>query len=153
MKQSILFLTATFFFALSSSAQFDKKNWLVGGNGSFKSLNNNFQSNNADWEYKITDIKLTPNIGYFFIDKFAAGLKFTLDLRNEKGLSVGSAAYGKSLRLDYGPFVRYYFLDKENKSYQQEIIVSPNFGSYDYLYNKVDLIQSKIEVGPFLGLF
>ena len=63
MKQSILFLTATFFFALSSSAQFDKKNWLVGGNGSFKSLNNNFQSNNADWEYKITDIKLDEKGG------------------------------------------------------------------------------------------
>ena len=37
-----------------------------------------------------------------------------------------------------------YFLDKGNNSYQHEIIVSPNFGSYDYLYNKIDLIQSKI---------
>lgn len=37
-----------------------------------------------------------------------------------------------------------YFLDKSSKVYQHEIIVSPNFGSYDYLYNKVDLLQSKI---------
>ena len=147
MKQSILFLTATFFFALSSSAQFDEKHWLVGGNGSFKSLNNNFQSNNADWEYKITDIKLTPNIGYFFIDKFAAGLKFTLDLRNEKGLSVGSAAYGKSLRLDYGPFVRYYFLDKE-KQFNILADASYQFGNVKILDEKGGRSNFSFLAGP-----
>jgi hypothetical protein len=37
-----------------------------------------------------------------------------------------------------------YFLDVATTSYRNQIIVSPNFGSYDYLYNKVDLLQSKI---------
>ena len=37
-----------------------------------------------------------------------------------------------------------YFLDVENKDYNSEIIVSPNFGSTDYLYSKIDLISSKI---------
>jgi len=114
MKKIFLLFISIFLIVVSSIAQLNKKTWLVGGNGSFKSLNNNFQSNNADWEYKITDIKLTPNIGYFFIDKFAAGLKFTLDLRNEKKIP-GGTIYGKSLRLDYGPFVRYYFLEKEKQ--------------------------------------
>jgi hypothetical protein len=36
------------------------------------------------------------------------------------------------------------FLDKTQKNYEHEIIVSPNFGSTDYLYAKVDLINSKI---------
>lgn len=36
------------------------------------------------------------------------------------------------------------FLDSTQKSYKHEIIVSPNFGSVDYLYAKVSLIQSKI---------
>jgi hypothetical protein len=36
-----------------------------------------------------------------------------------------------------------YFIDKNNKSYNHEIIVIPNFGSTDYLYSKVDLLASK----------
>jgi hypothetical protein len=37
-----------------------------------------------------------------------------------------------------------FFLDKNSKSYTNEIIVSPNFGSTDYLYSKIELIKSKI---------
>lgn len=36
------------------------------------------------------------------------------------------------------------FLDKTQKTYNNQIIVTPNFGSVDYLYAKVELIQSKI---------
>lgn len=35
-------------------------------------------------------------------------------------------------------------LDKTQKTFDNQIIVKPNFGSVDYLYAKVDLIQSKI---------
>ena len=37
------------------------------------------------------------------------------------------------------------FLDNTNKSYDSEIIVKPNFGSTDYLYSKIDLLESKIK--------
>lgn len=37
-----------------------------------------------------------------------------------------------------------YYLDKKIKTYDHQIIVTPNFGSTDYLYAKIDLIQSKI---------
>ncbi|OIV42458.1 hypothetical protein [Flavobacterium johnsoniae] len=36
------------------------------------------------------------------------------------------------------------FLDKTQKTYDNQIIVTPNFGSVDYLYAKVDLFQSKL---------
>ena len=36
-----------------------------------------------------------------------------------------------------------YFLDKNNKVYNHEIVVLPNFGSVDYLYAKIKLIDSK----------
>lgn len=36
------------------------------------------------------------------------------------------------------------FLDKKMKSYDNQIIVSPNFGSTDYVYSKIELLQSKI---------
>ena len=45
-----------------------------------------------------------------------------------------------------------YFLDKTTKVYDHQIIVSPNFGSVDYLYNKIDLLQSKINNGDTIFL-
>jgi len=38
-----------------------------------------------------------------------------------------------------------YLIDKNNRIYEHQIIVSPNFGSTDYLYSKVELISSKIK--------
>jgi hypothetical protein len=38
-----------------------------------------------------------------------------------------------------------FYLDKKIKSFENQIIVTPNFGSVDYLYSKVNLLQSKIE--------
>ena len=37
-----------------------------------------------------------------------------------------------------------FYLDKTTKVFDNEIIVSPNFGSIDYLYAKIELISSKI---------
>jgi hypothetical protein len=45
-----------------------------------------------------------------------------------------------------------FYLDKTTKVYDNEVIVSPNFGSIDYLYAKVDLISSKINDGDTLFL-
>ncbi|WP_264520030.1 hypothetical protein [Flavobacterium sp. N1994] len=44
------------------------------------------------------------------------------------------------------------YLDKTTKVYDNEIIVSPNFGSVDYLYAKIDLISSKISDNDTLFL-
>ncbi|RZK10122.1 MAG: hypothetical protein EOO46_11725 [Flavobacterium sp.] len=45
-----------------------------------------------------------------------------------------------------------YFLDNKHKSYDHQIIVMPNFGSADYLYGKIELINSKIKDGDTLFL-
>lgn len=37
------------------------------------------------------------------------------------------------------------YLDKTIKIYENEVYVQPNFGSVDYLYSKIDLIESKIK--------
>ena len=38
-----------------------------------------------------------------------------------------------------------FYLDKTSKVYDHEIIAQPNFGSVDYLYSKIELINSKIK--------
>ena len=45
-----------------------------------------------------------------------------------------------------------YLLDTNQKSYKHELIVIPNFGSSDYLYGKVELINSKIKEGDTVFL-
>ncbi|WP_243699451.1 hypothetical protein [Flavobacterium caseinilyticum] len=44
------------------------------------------------------------------------------------------------------------YLDKTKKTYDHQIIVSPNFGSTDYLYSKIDLISAKIKEGDTVFL-
>ena len=44
------------------------------------------------------------------------------------------------------------FFDETQKTYDHQIIVKPNFGSTDYLYSKIDLINSKIIEGDTLFL-
>ncbi len=43
-------------------------------------------------------------------------------------------------------------LDKSAKMYENRIIVTPNFGSVDYLYSKIDLVNAKILEGDTLFL-
>lgn len=45
-----------------------------------------------------------------------------------------------------------YFLDFNTNKYDQEIIVTPNFGCVDYLYNKVRLVNARIKQNDTLFL-
>lgn len=45
-----------------------------------------------------------------------------------------------------------YFMDKKLKSYDNQIMVMPNFESTDYLYSKVGLLNSKIKEGDTVFL-
>jgi hypothetical protein len=40
-----------------------------------------------------------------------------------------------------------YLLDQNTKKFTSEVIVAPNLGGYDYLYAKIDLINSKLKEG------
>jgi hypothetical protein len=44
------------------------------------------------------------------------------------------------------------YLDTTNETFDSEIIVRPNFGSTDYLYSKIDLLESKIKQNDTLFL-
>ncbi|UMY66379.1 MULTISPECIES: hypothetical protein [unclassified Flavobacterium] len=44
------------------------------------------------------------------------------------------------------------YLDKTGKAYENRLVVMPNFGSVDYLYSKIDLLEAKIKEGDTLFL-
>lgn len=102
------YISTIFIFMLfTGQAQITKHNWMVGGNALFSSQTQKLGSLNA----KGINIKLAPNVGYFFIDKFAGGIK--------GGLSYSQLKYNgvkiNTTRFDVGPFLRYYFLNIDNK--------------------------------------
>lgn len=45
-----------------------------------------------------------------------------------------------------------FYLDKSIKIYDNQMIVMPNFGSTDYMYSKIELINSKIKEGDTVFL-
>ena len=99
---------ATLLFSLSLNAQLSQSTWLAGGSGTFYSQSQNWDP--ADPE-KVKGVywEANPAAGYFFADKWAAGLKAKLRFSkityqfvrvNDKVLGVG-------------PFLRYYFFPKD----------------------------------------
>lgn len=70
-------------------AQTDKGDFLVGGSFGFRTNSNN------------SSFSLTPNVGYFFANHFAAGANVTLDFQKTGNV--------RTTDLGIGPFMRYYF--------------------------------------------
>lgn len=119
--KKVVVLICSLFLEQTIHAQVDKATWLVGGTGSFSNENNEAGGGNL----KITEVHLSPNIGYFFIDKLAAGLKL-----GYTHLKVGDSDPSKFNYYSVGPLVRYYFLPSEK-------IVNPFVeGSYGYEFAK-----------------
>jgi hypothetical protein len=92
--------------SLSLNAQITKNNWLVGGSAAFSYTENDNESNSNNFR-----LSLSPNIGYFFFDKLAFGLRPNYFLNRSRSDSGSS----KSERIMLAPFARYYLLEADRK--------------------------------------
>lgn len=95
-----------------SFGQLTKNNWLVGGAGSLYSYTEDFTSPSSNYKAKYTDINLNASVGYFFIDKFAAGLRPVFYSYKGESNSGGQA---DNIQFAIGPYARYYFLNQEKQ--------------------------------------
>lgn len=122
-----LFLTTFSILTLSlaAKAQLDKGTWLISGTGNFASSNYNFKNTVQNTTQKSTslNIKLSPSVSFFVIDKLAIGLKPSIsfekadggDVYDSNGNIIASGGNSKITRFDIGPFLRYYLLQKEKQ--------------------------------------
>lgn len=102
----------------SANAQLKKNQWMVGGVAEFSYDNSEETPNNVKSETKLTAYEVSPGIGYFFADRFCAGLRVSfvgLTNKNEfEASTIFSTSYSKSEIKNSGigisPFLRYYFL-------------------------------------------
>lgn len=68
-----LFLIIT----ITANSQINKGQFLVGGSISFTATKTASAPSPSDY-YKTTNLFITPNIGYFIVDKLAAGARLDL---------------------------------------------------------------------------
>lgn len=94
-------------------------------------------STNTNHEQEEIDLgQLFGKIGNFFSSITTSIFKGILFVQKNIILLTALVVIGAGLG---------YYLDSETKVYNHEVIVSPNFGCVDYLYNKVNLINSRIQ--------
>lgn len=89
--------------------------------------------NNQDQEIDLS--LLTKKIGSFFESINTSIFKGILFVK--KNIVIFGVLFILGAALGY-------FLDKNTSTYKSEVIVTPNFGSVDYLYSKINLLESKI---------
>ena len=87
--------------------QINKGQFLIGGNISFESVKN--QGSNLA-EYKARNFFTSPGIGYFIIEKLAAGIR--LDLKSYKQSSPND---WHQTYTSISPFLRYYIVPSSKK--------------------------------------
>ncbi|HMI07186.1 MAG TPA: hypothetical protein VK528_06550 [Flavobacterium sp.] len=97
-------------------------------------MSTNSQKNAVDQEVDLAEV--SQKIRGFFQrqnDALFNGIQFIV---NHKYIIAALLIIGVGLGI---------YMDKNNKTYDHQIVVTPNFGSTDYLYAKIDLIESKIK--------
>ncbi|HEY5461893.1 MAG TPA: outer membrane beta-barrel protein [Hanamia sp.] len=127
-----------FIFCISNSniakAQITKGFWQVGGDANFISSTFSPYSSSAN---KQSRLEIAPTIGYFFFDKFSAGLKIDIAFSHSATDSTASGSGFTTNASSYlfGPYMRYYFLNEEKAlnffaeaNYGYGLGVSKNYG-------------------------
>lgn len=146
--------TLLFFAIISiklSFGQLTEGNWLVGGAGALSAYSETstfIGSTTYTQDVKEFNISLSPNIGYFIKDRFAAGLRPSLIWGKGKagdavaldGSIVGGGPKITQFRFVAGPFTRYYFLDAEKPF---NILIE---AAYQYGTSNVKPANAKISI-------
>jgi hypothetical protein len=106
----------------SLKSQITQGNWLLGGSANFSTSSQETAVSTGVQKSSYLNYQIAPNIGYFFKDKFAGGLKAGItkgkadygDLR-QGGVTVASGGYSNATWFDLGPFARYYLLSPDRQ--------------------------------------
>ena len=93
------------------------------------------ESQNYNDNQEIDLNQITKKIGSFFEGVFTSIFKGFLFIKKNSIVIIALVIVG---------LISGFYLDKKIKEFDHQIIVSPNFSSTDYLYSKVQLINSKI---------
>lgn len=156
MKRLIIALVFTFILH-SGYSQLNKENWLVGGSASFSSTNSSYKTPGFSQKSNEFNLSLSPNVGYFLLDKFAIGLTPTFSWGKSEGGDaidnnrnvVGSGGTSNVKRFLIGPFVRYYILDTE-KAFNILVSAAYQYGIYSFKPTRGIINNLSFATGPVI---
>lgn len=93
--------------SLTANSQITKGNWMLGGTISYASTN--YNSINYGVPHTAYNLQVSPNVGYFFVDKAAGGIRASIS-------KIGDRDRGQSYTdFNIGPYFRYYLLSSEKQ--------------------------------------
>ena len=147
MKQHS-FLLLFLLLSINSIGQLEKRTWLVGGSGNFLTSKTTYNSPNYSSKSDRLDVKISPGIGYFFYDKFAAGLKLSYS-KYKENFNGNAGIQSNTNRFEFGPFVRYYFLNTENQ-YNILLDLCYQYGLYSSKPTKGDINTFSFSAGTVI---
>jgi len=104
-RATIIALLSLITFAANS--QITQGNWMLGGTISYASTK--YNSTNYGEPHTAYDLQINPNVGYFFVDKLAGGLKARISKIGDRDKSQSYTD------VNLGPFFRYYMLAPEKQ--------------------------------------
>jgi hypothetical protein len=148
MKQLLLLFTI-FTLAFTTYGQLTQGIWLVGGTGNFLTSKNNYTSPTFSSSSDRVDIKISPSVGYFVIDKLAVGLKTSFSKYKDVVNGTGGNINSNINRFEIGPFARYYFLEPD-KQYNLLADISYQYGFYWFKPTKGNIGTFSANVGTVI---
>ncbi|HEU5164212.1 MAG TPA: hypothetical protein VFU29_01660 [Chitinophagaceae bacterium] len=114
MKTTLIALLFTITLT-SAHAQLTKGNWLVGGTGNFLASKNSYSTPTSSSSSDRIDIKISPAVGYFVVDKLSIGLRPSFSKYKDVVDGTGGNINSNINRFEIGPFLRYYFLEADKQ--------------------------------------
>ena len=121
MKKNTFLLCLLLLCMQVASAQLTKGNWLVGGSGSYSA--DKQVSEGAGINIKSTSVVITPNVGYFLINKFAVGMNLGFGVNKLRSLNIPTSSITNYYA---GPFLKYYLLQED------KLVNLFVYGNYNY---------------------
>mgnify|MGYP004704599487 CR=1 FL=1 len=140
MKKLTL-IYAFLFFYLSTYSQIDKGFWMLGGDASFAYGKN---KSNSIVNGESFNLEISPNVGYFVVDKLALGA--SLDYYRSRYKTDDLTSSFDNFWVS--PFVRYYFLENEKP---MNVFLESSYKFSILKENKATAFSVKTGVAVFLN--
>jgi len=135
--RKMIFLLLVIVVSNQVTAQIKKGQWLAGGNVNWTTSFNSYGTS--------TVIKIMPDVGYFFLDKLAGGLKI-----NHTIVIPGYDSSQAYSSFGFSPFLRYYFLPATNTI---NVFGEASYGWGGFYYNDYDDINHQWSVSVGAAFF
>ncbi len=147
-------------FKSSLNAQISKRYWMMVGSVEISSVKSHQNGNSTT-----TLFSITPKVGYFFIDKLAAGLSVNTNFYryHYENEITNTSSTNRQVIYEFGPFVRYYFLSPEKmfnillevqdqygfseiKNNSQPATRGNSFNSFGFLTGPIVFLNSSVAI-------